>query len=72
MPKVAKELTPLGFSKIKGTGWHAVGHVLGLGLKVAPSGSRAWVLRAPARRITSASRGGYIFSRNRHIAPSAS
>jgi integrase len=45
MPKVAKELTPLAVSKIKGTGWHAVGHVSGLGLKVAPSGSRAWVLR---------------------------
>lgn len=45
MPKVAKELTPLAVSKIKDTGWHAVGHVSGLGLKVAPSGSRAWVLR---------------------------
>lgn len=45
MPKVAKELTPLAVSKIKVTGWHAVGHVSGLGLKVAPSGSRARVLR---------------------------
>ncbi len=45
MPKVAKELTPLAVGKIKVTGWHAVGHVSGLGLKVAPSGSRAWVLR---------------------------
>jgi integrase len=45
MPKVAKELTPLAVCKIKDTGWHAVGHISGLGLKVAPSGSRAWVLR---------------------------
>lgn len=45
MPKVAIELTPLAVSKIKVTGWHAVGHVSGLGLKVAPSVSRAWVLR---------------------------
>jgi len=45
MPKVAKELTPLAVSKINGTGWHAVGQVAGLGLKVAPNGSRAWVLR---------------------------
>ena len=45
MPKIAKELTPLAVSKIKTTGWHAVGQVAGLGLKVSPSGSRAWVLR---------------------------
>ena len=45
MPKIAKELTPLAVSKIKDSGWHAVGHVSGLGIKVAPSGSRAWVLR---------------------------
>ena len=45
MPKIAKELTPLAVSKIKLTGWHAVGQVAGLGLKVSPSGARAWVLR---------------------------
>jgi hypothetical protein len=27
MPKVAKKLTPLAVSKIKVTGWQAVGHV---------------------------------------------
>ena len=45
MPKIAKELTPLAVSKIRRTGLHAVGGVNGLGLKVMPSGSRAWVLR---------------------------
>ena len=35
----------LAVSKIKDSGLHAVGHLSGLGLKVAPSGSRAWVLR---------------------------
>ena len=45
MPKIAKELTPLAISKIKNQGWHAVGHVAGLGLKVSSTGARSWVLR---------------------------
>lgn len=45
MPKIVKELTPLAVSKLKRTGLHAVGGANGLGLKVMPSGSRAWVLR---------------------------
>jgi integrase len=45
MPKIAKELTPLAVSKLKRTGLHAVGGINGLGLKVMPAGSRAWVLR---------------------------
>ena len=45
MPKIAKELTPLAISKIKDQGWHAVGHVAGLGLKVSSTGSRSWVMR---------------------------
>jgi integrase len=45
MPKVAKELTALAVSKLRRTGLHAVGGVKGLGLKIMPSGSRAWVLR---------------------------
>ena len=45
MPKIAKELTPLAVSKLKRTGLHAVGGINGLGLKVMPAGTRAWVLR---------------------------
>jgi integrase len=45
MPKVAKELTALAVSKLRRTGLQAVGGASGLGLKVMPSGSRAWVLR---------------------------
>ena len=45
MPKIAKELTALAVSKLRRTGLHAVGGAVGLGLKVMPSGSRAWVLR---------------------------
>ena len=45
MPKIAKELTALAVSKLRRTGLHAVGGASGLGLKVMPSGSRAWVLR---------------------------
>jgi integrase len=45
MPKVAKELTALAVSKLRHRGLHAVGGAKGLGLKIMPSGSRAWVLR---------------------------
>ena len=45
MPKIAKELTPLAVSKLRRTGLHAVGGINGLGLKVMPAGTRAWVLR---------------------------
>jgi integrase len=45
MPKIANELTALAVSKLRRTGLHAVGGAAGLGLKVMPSGSRAWVLR---------------------------
>jgi integrase len=45
MPRIAKELTPLAVSKLRRTGLHAVGGINGLGLKVMPAGTRAWVLR---------------------------
>ena len=45
MPKIAKELTPLAVSRLRRTGLHAVGGINGLGLKVTPAGTRAWVLR---------------------------
>ncbi len=45
MPKVAKELGPLAVGRQKVPGWHAVGGVAGLGLQVAPTGARSWVLR---------------------------
>jgi integrase len=45
MPKIAKELTALAVSKLRRPGLHAAGGAKGLGLKIMPSGSRAWVLR---------------------------
>lgn len=45
MPKQATELTALAVRNIKAKGWHAVGGVTGLGLQVAPSGARSWILR---------------------------
>lgn len=45
MPKRAKELSALEVKRLTAPGWHAVGTVAGLGLKVSPTGTRAWVLR---------------------------
>lgn len=46
MPKIAKELSPLEVKRITKPGFHAVGGVPGLQLRVKPSGARNWVLRA--------------------------
>jgi integrase len=45
MPKVAKELGALAINRLTTPGWHAVGGVAGLGLQVAATGARSWVLR---------------------------
>ena len=45
MPKVAKELTALAVSKIKGDGLYAVGGVPGLYLQIIGN-SRSWIFRA--------------------------
>ncbi len=45
MPRIARELGPLQVKRLTAPGYHAVGHVPGLTLQVAPSGSRSWVLR---------------------------
>lgn len=46
MVRLAKELGPLQVQRLTAPGWHAVGGVSGLYLKVAPTGARTWVLRA--------------------------
>ena len=45
MPRVARELGALAIGRLTTPGWHAVGGVAGLGLQVAPTGARSWVLR---------------------------
>ena len=45
MPKIAKELTALAVSKIKGDGLYAVGGVPGLYLQIIGN-SRSWIFRA--------------------------
>lgn len=46
MARVAKELGALQVQRLTAPGWHAVGGVAGLYLRVVPSGARTWVLRA--------------------------
>jgi integrase len=46
MPKIAKELGPLAVSRITEPGYHPVGGVPGLLLRVSDTGSRNWILRA--------------------------
>ena len=55
MPKIAKSLTALAVSKIKNTGWHAVGGVAGLLLQVRATSqadapvSKSWIMRIKIR-----------------------
>jgi len=50
MPKLAEELGPLQVSRLTAPGFYAVGGVSGLHLRVAPNGSRSWILRATVGR----------------------
>ena len=45
MPKVKPELKPVSVQSLTKPGFHAVGGVQGLLLRVTPSGARSWVLR---------------------------
>jgi integrase len=45
MPKVAKALTAIEVNRLTSPGFHAVGTVAGLHLKVQPSGARSWIMR---------------------------
>lgn len=46
MPRVAEEHSAIEIRRLITPGWHAVGGVPGLYLRVSPSGARTWVLRA--------------------------
>ena len=45
MPKIAKPLTAIEVKRLAGEGFHLVGTVAGLGLKISASDARSWVLR---------------------------
>jgi integrase len=46
MPKLAKEMTAIEVHRLTRAGFHSVGHISGLSLRVKPSGARSWILRA--------------------------
>lgn len=46
MPRKAKELSQLAVAKLKASGLHAVGGVVGLSLQVTTPDVRSWILRA--------------------------
>ena len=46
MPKIAKELTAVQVNGLSKPGLHSVGGARGLYLKISPSGSKSWILRA--------------------------
>lgn len=46
MPKIADEMTALAVRRLNGPGFHAVGGVQGLHLRISRSGARSWILRA--------------------------
>lgn len=60
MPKIAREIRDVELRRIAKPGFHAVGGVSGLLLKVTPTGSRSWVLRTTVgKRRTDIGLGGY-------------
>lgn len=46
MPKKAKELLPIHIRRLTQPGFYAAGGVAGLHLRIQPSGSKSWILRA--------------------------
>ncbi len=46
MGRKAKELKPLAVAKLSKSGMHFVGGVAGLALRISPTGTRSWILRA--------------------------
>ncbi len=46
MPKRAKEKSALEVQRMVNPGFHSVGHIAGLHLRVKPTGARSWMLRA--------------------------
>jgi len=60
MPKIAKALTAIEVKRIDGKGFHMVGTVSGLGLKISASGARSWILRTQIKsRRTDMGLGAY-------------
>lgn len=45
MPRIARELSAAEIKKLSKPGFHSVGSVAGLALKITPSGAKHWVLR---------------------------
>lgn len=45
MPKVAKELTAIEIKRMATPGFHMVGTVAGLGIRIKDSGTKSWILR---------------------------
>jgi hypothetical protein len=63
MPKIVKPLTAIEVKRLDGEGFHMVGTVSGLGLKIIASGARSWILRTQikSRRTDIHLSGGFIF-----------
>jgi integrase len=60
MPKKAKELKPIEVARLTASGFHAVGGVAGLHLRVSDSGARSWIARLlVGRKRRDIGLGGY-------------
>ncbi|MDA1332424.1 MAG: tyrosine-type recombinase/integrase [Proteobacteria bacterium] len=60
MPKIAKPLTAIEVKRLEGEGFHMVGTVAGLGLRISTSGARSWILRTQIKsRRTDMGLGAY-------------
>lgn len=67
MPKKARELAPLEVKRITQPGYHAVGGVAGLLLRVSDTGARSWILRYTARGDLRTSSNGKPYAARRDL-----
>jgi hypothetical protein len=60
MPKTAKELSAIEIKRMSTPGFHMVGTVAGLGIRIKETGAKSWILRClVGARRTDIGLGGY-------------
>jgi len=66
MPKIARELSAIEIRRLTKPGTYAVGGVMGVLLRVTPSGTRSWVFRYATGEIRTSKYGREFYARRDH------